>query len=233
MARRDKESVVPRFKVGDKVRVKPGVSDPDFPDMPLGGWSGTVSEVIQREGEIHCVFKLDERTLASLHPIYQQRCEIDGLDYEVMGLGEEDFEPDDGVPASVESPTAIVPRPLAMDDQDDRVRMAFRLTHDDFLPEVNEENQHEYARYLFAHLNFPFRAEYRPGRGRSSNKPVRLTVTGLYDLDQYEVEERYGLIGVGKEPGGPVEFPLAEIQGIEGEFNRRLIEDYAYWLANS
>jgi hypothetical protein len=58
-------------------------------------------------------------------------------------------------------------------------------------------------------------------------------VTGLYDLDGYEVEERYGLIGVGKEPGGPVEFPLAEIEGIEGESNRRLIEDYAYWLANS
>ena len=50
---------------------------------------------------------------------------------------------------------------------------------------------------------------------------------------EYEVEERYGLIGVGKEPGGPVEFPLIEIEGIEDEANRRLIEDYAYWLANS
>ena len=38
---------------------------------------------------------------------------------------------------------------------------------------------------------------------------------------------------MGKEPGGPVEFPLTEIEGIEGETNRRLIEDYAYWLANS
>ena len=38
---------------------------------------------------------------------------------------------------------------------------------------------------------------------------------------------------MGKEPGGSVEFPLAEIEGIEGESNRRLIEDYAYWLANS
>ena len=32
MTRTDKRSVVPRFKVGDKVRVKPGVGDPDFPD---------------------------------------------------------------------------------------------------------------------------------------------------------------------------------------------------------
>src|SRR5947209_18974415 len=104
MAHTDKGSVVPRFKVGEKVRVKPGVSDPDFPDMPLGGWSGTVTEVIEHEGQINCVFRLDARTLASLHPIYRQRCEIDGLDYEVMGLGEEDFEPDDGVPAPIQPP---------------------------------------------------------------------------------------------------------------------------------
>lgn len=233
MTHTDKESVAPRFKVGDKVRVKPGVSDPDFPDMPLGGWAGTITEVIENEGQIHCFFELDERTLASLHPINKQRCEIDGLDYEVMGLGEEELEPDDGVPAPIEPPTAIVPRPLAMDNEDDRVRMALGLTHDDFLPDVNVENQHAYARYLLAHLNLPFRAQYRPGRRRSSGKLVRLTVTGLYDLDGYEVEERHGLIGVGKVPGGPVEFPLAEIEEIEGESNRRLIEDYSYWLANS
>lgn len=230
MAHTDKGSVGPRFKVGDKVRVKPGVSDPDFPDMPLGGWSGTVTEVIQQEGQINCVFELDERTLTSLHPIYKRRCEIESLDYAVMGLGEEDLEPDDGVFAPIEEPTAIAPRPLAMDDQDDRVRMALGLTHDDFLPEVNVESQHAYARYLLDHLNLPFRAQYRPGRQRPSGKPVRLTVTGLYDLDQYEVEEHYGLIGVGKDPGGSVEFPLVGIEGIEGESNRRLIKDYAYWL---
>ena len=225
--------MAPRFKVGDKVRVKPGVNDPDFPDMPLGGWAGTVTEVIEHEGQVNCVFRLDDRTLASLHPVFVRRSEIDGLDDEFMGLGQEEFESDDGVSVPIEQPTAIVPRPPATDDQDDRVRMAFGLTHDDFLPEVNEENQHTYAHHLLAHLTLPFRAQYRLGRRRSSGKPVRLTVTGLYDLDGYEVEERHGLIGVGKEPGGPVEFPLAEIEGIEGESNRRLIEDYAYWLANS
>jgi hypothetical protein len=232
MTHSKKRPASPRFKVGDKVRVKSGVRDPDFPDMPLGGWSGTITEIIEHEGQINCVFKLDGRTLASIHPIYKQRCEIDGLDYKIMGLGQEDIELDDGVSCPIEQPTAIVPRPLSPDDEDDRVRMVFGLTHDDFLPEVNEKNQHTYGRYLLAHLTFPFRAQYRPGRRRSSGKPVPLTVTGLCDLDRYEVEDRYGLIGVGKEPGGPVAFPLTEIEGIEDETNRRLIEDYAYWLAN-
>jgi hypothetical protein len=232
MAHHKSGSVTPRFKVGDKVRVKPGVNDPDFPDMPLGGWTGTVTEIIEHEGQINCVFKLDERTLASLHPIYKRRSEIDGLDYEFMGLGQEDIELDDGVPVPIEQPTAIVPRPLKRNDQDDRVRMVFGLTHDDDLPEVNRKNQFAYYRYLLAHLTLPFRAQYRRKTGPYSSKLVRLTVTGLYDFDQYEVEERYGLIGLGKGPGGSIEFPLSEIETIEDEANRRLIEDYAYWLAN-
>ncbi len=50
MARMMKGPVNAHFQVGDRVRVKPGVSDPDFPDMPLGGWSGIVTEVIEHEG---------------------------------------------------------------------------------------------------------------------------------------------------------------------------------------
>ena len=233
MSNPGESATYPRFKIGDKVRVKHGVRDPDFPDMPLGGWTGTVTEIIEHEGQINCVFELDERTLASIHPIYKQRCEINGLDYRFMGLGQEDIEPDDGTPVPIEQPTAIVPRPLSPDDQDDRVRMVFGLTHDDLLPDVNHKNQFAYYRYLLAHLTLPFRAQYRRKTGPYSSKLVRLTVTGLEDFDQYEVEECYGLIGVGKEPGGSIEFPLIEIEGIEDEVNGRLIDDYAYWLANS
>ena len=62
------------------------MNDPLFADMPLGGWSGTVTEIIEHEGQINCVFKLNDRTLASIHPIYRKRCERDGLDFETMGL---------------------------------------------------------------------------------------------------------------------------------------------------
>jgi hypothetical protein len=32
-----------KFVVADSVRVKSGVTDPDYPDIPLGGWRGTVA----------------------------------------------------------------------------------------------------------------------------------------------------------------------------------------------
>ena len=107
MAHTKKGSVNPRFKVGIKVRVKYGVIDPLFSDMPLGGWSGTVTEIIKDHGQINCVFKLDDRTLASIHPIYRKRCDRDGLDFETMDSGEEDLELDDGALVPIEQPTEI------------------------------------------------------------------------------------------------------------------------------
>ena len=46
MASDDSNSAPPRFEFGAWVRVGRGAIDPDFPDIPLGGWSGTVEEAI-------------------------------------------------------------------------------------------------------------------------------------------------------------------------------------------
>jgi hypothetical protein len=161
MAHDKTRSVPSRFQPGDKLRVKHGVRDPDFPDIPLGGWVGTVKEVRQAEGETTLLIAWDRATLRGMHPIYKKRCERDGLELESMWLGDEDLEPDDGAPVSVEQPTSIITKPLSEKDQDDRVRMALGLTHDDPLPEVNHKNLLTYHRYLTRNLVFPFKAGTR------------------------------------------------------------------------
>jgi hypothetical protein len=60
MSRKTEESATPRFKIGDKVRGKHGVIDLNFPDFPLGGCSGTVTEIVTQKERIYCVFKLDD-----------------------------------------------------------------------------------------------------------------------------------------------------------------------------
>ena len=50
--KRRKPSTPPRFAVGDRVRVKQGTADPDFPDILLGGWAGTITEV-NHDGKSH------------------------------------------------------------------------------------------------------------------------------------------------------------------------------------
>lgn len=233
MTRSDKRSVVPHFQVGDKVRVKPGVIDPDFPDMPLGGWTGTITEIIEQEDQINCVFELDERTLASIHPIYEQRCEIDGLDYRFMGLGQDEIEPVDGTPVPIEQPTAIVPRPLSPDDEDDRVRMVFGLTHDDPVPEVTEESLLAYHRYLAANLSFPLHVTGWEKSGPFASRKVTVAITALLDPQEGGIDEEYGLIGLGRNRNGEeIEFPLDEIELGKKDPNRRLLSDYAYWFHN-
>src|SRR4051812_10313390 len=109
----------PRFEPGAKVRVQRGVSDPDFPDIPLGGWAGTVMEVEQVKGEPTYLIEGDGETPKGIHPVYRERCERDGLEFETMWLGEDDIEPDEGKPVPIENPTAIVTKPLSEKDQDD------------------------------------------------------------------------------------------------------------------
>ena len=78
MSKRQKKPKPPvplRFKVGDHVRVKPGFRDEEHPDIPLGGWAGTVSQV-HRSGMY--TVQWSRETLASIHPIYKKRCVIDG-----------------------------------------------------------------------------------------------------------------------------------------------------------
>lgn len=59
----------PRFRVGEKVRVKYRVIVPDFPDIPLGGWTGTVTEIEQTYDQITYEIKWDKRTLGGRGPI--------------------------------------------------------------------------------------------------------------------------------------------------------------------
>ena len=170
--------------------------------MPLGGWTGTITAIIEHKGQINCEVALDERTLASIHPIYKQRCENDGLDYEFMGLDQEEIEPDDGIFVPIEQPTAIVPRPLSPDDEDDRLRMVFGLTSDDPVPDVTRESLLAYHRYLEAHLTFPIPITSWVKTGPLASRKVKVAITALVPSHRGGIDEEYGLIGVGHDAKG-------------------------------
>jgi hypothetical protein len=223
MARIKSGSAPPRFKPGSKVRVAQGVRDPDFPDIPLGGWSGTVKEVGQFKEEVTHLIAWDQATLRGMHPIYKKRCERDGLQMESMWLGEGDLEPDDGTRVPIEQPTQIVTKPLSEKDQDDRVCMALGLTHDDPLPDASRKTLLAYHRYLAANLEFPFRA-------RSEIDGESLTVHRLLSPREYNLDEGDGLLCEARNTEGTFIVPLSELDDAVG--NRKLVSDYGYWFHN-
>ena len=220
----------PKFSAGDAVRVKSGVTDPDFSDFPLGGWAGTISEVEDGDPRTY-LFALNERTLKSIHPIYHKRCERDGLEADWFWLLEEDLEPDRGELIEIEQPTNIVTKPLSMDDQDDRIRSIFGLTSDDPLPEADDECLLAYYEYLATSLSFPFEAKYSFETGPFQSKTCSITLFGLLDPGDFP-DDMYGLFCQARRDGERIELPLTEVEVGKGNPNRRLVKDYSYWFVN-
>jgi hypothetical protein len=224
---------IPRFESEAKVRVRYGVTDPDFEDIPLGGWAGTIETVEIVDDQITYEVEWDRKTLDGMHPVYKNRCERDGLDLETMWLGEEDLEADDGKPVPIEQPTNILTPPLSERDQDDRVRKALGLTHDDPIPEISLEALLAYHRYLTAGLKFPFTGYCGEEEiGPFSRKRATTTVTGLLDPERGSLDVEDGLLCTGRGRDDETVFPLAEIEVGKKGPNSRLISDYAYWFHN-
>src|SRR5512135_1445398 len=222
-----------RFEPGAKVRVRYGVTAPDFEDIPLGGWTGTIQGVEQTDDQITYEITWDERTLAGMHPVYRKRCQRDDCDVETMWLSDDDLEADDGTPVPIEQPTEIFTPPLSQKDQDDRVRMALGLTHDDPLPEISHDSLLAYHCYLSGHLKFPFNAlcgeeEIDP----FSRKRATVIVTGLLDPAEHILIEEDGLICTGRDRDEAIDFPLCEIEVKKKDPNFKLVSDYAYWFHN-
>ena len=85
MNKKEKKPLPPaRFAAGALVRVKPGTTDPDFPDIPLGGWAGNIREVDQGSAPPMYLIEWDWHTLHHKHPVYRKRCDRDGFELESM-----------------------------------------------------------------------------------------------------------------------------------------------------
>jgi hypothetical protein len=216
--------------VGHHVRVKPGTTDPDFPDIPLGGWAGTIRDVNQRSNPPIYLIEWDQHTLDHMHSVYRKRCERDGLELKSMWLGEDDIEPDSGGSVIIEQPTSIVTRPLSKNKQDDRIRAIFGLTSDDPLPPVNVENLRRYGSYLRSQLSFPFQASYIVEIGPFEEAKYFITVLGMVDDDDCDEEE--GVLCKAEQHGESFELPLADLEVSDHPHHRQLVEDYSYWFGN-
>ena len=84
--------VEPRFSQGCRVRVKIGVMDPDFPDVPLGDWTGTVSQV-PSGGCASYLVRWSPETLENVHPACRDYCEKEDITFDKMWLLDGDLEP--------------------------------------------------------------------------------------------------------------------------------------------
>jgi hypothetical protein len=226
-----KTKFLPRFSIGDNVRVRSGVCDPDYDELTIGGWAGTVGEV-ERGSPPTCLVRWNRETLKSQSSIYRKRCERDGFDGEEMWLGEDDLEPDTGGPIKIEQPKVIVTNPLSLDNQDDRIRGVFGLTSDDPLPDVDFDSLLAYHQHLSGSLFFPFEAKYSHETGPFQMTTRHITVTRLGEAEEPWVDDMYGLICQAREGCRSIDVPLCDLEVKKRSPNRRFVADYSYWISN-
>jgi hypothetical protein len=223
------EVTVPsHLSVGSRVRVKSGVCDPDFNDIPLGGWTGTIEE-IEYSKPLLFVVRWEEETLRQMHPVYQVRCDREGLDHETIRLGEDDLEPaaaDD--PVQIEQPTTLIARPLDLDEEEDRVRQLFGLTSDDPLPPLTMASLRRYHALLSERISFPVAALVETGRHFFDSRPVPVLVRRLLPVEEADLDDGLFVEVVHGEEEGVM--PLACIDLAEEDPNYSLLADYCYWL---
>jgi hypothetical protein len=224
---KQRTSKPPVFSVGSRVRLKRGVVDPEYPDMPLGGWLGTVVEI--EEGSY--LVRWDQTTLEAVHPIYRERCERDGVDFTGMWLQKEELEADAGGPLRIEQFTKIVGEPASLDEQEDRIRTVFGLIGDEPIPDVDGETLLVFYTHLMAHASLPFEAKYSKETGPAWNITSAITVLGLTDPGKYP-DEDYGLFCTARQSKRTIELPLADVEVDEDNPQLQVFDDYAYWFAN-
>jgi hypothetical protein len=78
---------------GARVRVKPGVNSPEFPEISLAGWTGTVVETSGKPPSQSVIIEWDSGTLAAMPADYLAKCESQQLYHIMASLAADDVEP--------------------------------------------------------------------------------------------------------------------------------------------
>lgn len=212
------------FNVGDRVRVRAGVADPDFAWLKLAGWAGVVREIdTEAQPPIYLV-AWGRQTLAAAPRKYHRQCDNKGLDAETTWLAEADLEADTSDQVFVPPPP-----PLDLDDPEDRARHVLGLSSDADLPPVTVEHLARFHRHLGKNLKLPFPAGLDVGETQlgSGLRPVMvlrilpaeqsMAVVGL--MAEVALDESHG------------EVPLAVLQPAEGDPAEKDLAAYAVWIA--
>jgi hypothetical protein len=211
------------FSPGDRVRVKAGAVHPEYPDLPLGGWAGTVESVGDFAPRRYRVWWTPE-TLGLAHPIYAKRCRRDGLDLDETWLDEDQLLADPGGPVLVEDPVDLQARPLSADDSEDRIRAALGLTGDDPLPSVSPETLRVYREYLVRNLRFPFEVETLSESDATEIR--RATAIGLRELSENAKDLEFDV----RDGATRRAVRLDRAQCADPGPNAELVDDYREWF---
>lgn len=73
-----------RVYTGCKVKINPNTFHPNYPNLRIDLWTGTVDSLCNANGIYYCKIFLDNQTLSSLTPEFIEFCEKANLNYTIL-----------------------------------------------------------------------------------------------------------------------------------------------------
>lgn len=220
------------LKIGDSVKVKPGVLEPDNEEFEIGGWQGRMIK-IDRESNAENILvtvEWDSQTLQQLPAEYIIDSEVEGLDWQSIVLHQSDIE-------KANTRDTIKELRSMQQKMDDRYYWSSfgeeGLRIEEVLKGINQKNENECAQrwlgYLESNLSFPFKAvvslESYSTKIQDGDVVTVKSLVGDFDL--------YGIIANTSFERQKLEIPLLEMEvKDEKSKNCQLINDYKVWFSN-
>lgn len=222
-----------KFKVGDGVKVKAGIMDPDIKNSCIGGWQGRIVGITtESTGDVMVDIKWDSITLKNIPEKAIKKSEQEGFDWTMMTLSADEVESAQkrDTESDVEKAAAMIAKDHAWDclnDEGDRIKKV--------LAGVDEDNEIEalqaWEDFLFEKLEFPFDAkvaEYQErGRLKVNDKVKVVEIVDTDDLYGIIVNLRH------KARKKSYDFPLCDLEVTDKKSANYLpVKDYCVWFAN-
>ncbi|CAN5813552.1 hypothetical protein BH20ACT11_BH20ACT11_04010 [soil metagenome] len=215
------------FEVGDSVRVKEGVTDPDS-NLDISGWHGRVVEISEdNEGQPLILIVWDSRTLQNMPKWYLEESETAGYDWRQFFLWATDIEPaqrrdtNEDVDRVVEEIEFQI-HWLSLGEEGRRIQQVLSGVRGEM------EELRAWEGYLKENLTFPFEAEVSEHQEKTPLRQgdrVRVWEISI-------VDDLYGVIIAGRWEGESIDFPLCDLDVVGNGVNGQIVSDYGVWFAN-
>jgi hypothetical protein len=221
-----------KYRVGDSVRVKPGVTDPDNPDFDIGGWQGRVTDLAHADDPEEPTIGLawDSITLRAMRASSIERCARENLNWAEMYLGPDELEP--ARPRDSERDVARVRDEiearvgwLDLGPEGERIQAVVNSAKSASDRDVLRAWRAELERTL----RFPFEAavdEFQEhGPFQAGDRVTVLKIQRIDDLG--------GILVVCRKGQRLYEFPLGDLAARDPKSpNAEPLQDYRVWFAN-
>ena len=219
-----------KFKKGESIRVKQGISDPDYPTIDISGWQGRIVEFDgeDEDGELY-IIAWDSISLRNMDSEVILDAIEEGIDYSLITLYANDLEkasPRDKE-KDVETALAEIEEEFFWSDlgeQGERIRAVLKTAKS----KTEKDSLKAWDTYLKSKLKFPMKVIFVGESEGVFNEGAALS---LLSIDS--ISDMMGIMGTAKlEKGTTASVPLCELDTEEENEANLALYDYCIWFAN-